>query len=78
VTRPPFRQPLVPGERCPATRTGKYSDPAVTITGATRTSRTGRRKCGKCGRPDVVVTQSSGEHTSAWYYTQHTVPEKRS
>jgi len=70
------RRPAVPGEPCPAERTSKSSDPAVRITDVGRTYRKGVRTCGRCGRPEVKVTQSWGDRHSAWYYSQHTVPEK--
>ncbi|WNN95998.1 hypothetical protein SEA_HIRKO_48 [Arthrobacter phage Hirko] len=71
--------PVIPGERCPATRTAKAYDPKVKITGQRKYSREGLRTCPRCGRV-VQVSQSieypSGAPLTAWNYERHTVPTK--
>lgn len=70
----PSRQPLTPGGKCPAERTNKSTDPAVTITASSHSYRDGVRTCGICGRENVPVHQSWGARHTAWYYKAHLVP----
>lgn len=71
------RQPVVPGQRCPAIRNNKHDDPKVTITSTASGVRHGERECAMCGRR-VSVEQGHGmsndDPWTAWYYEQHDVP----
>jgi hypothetical protein len=71
--RRPVR-PVIPGEMCPAVRNNSSTDPAVTITETSTRWRKGTRTCGRCGLESVPVSQSWGEHHTAWYYDTHTAP----
>lgn len=71
-----YNAPLVPGEKCTAERNNSAFDKKVTVTETGRHYRKGTRTCGRCGREKVPVQQSYGERLSAWYYSDHTVPEK--
>jgi hypothetical protein len=69
--------PLVPGERCPATRSNTGASSAVREFQRDTYGATGLRDCGRCGRKDVRVSRNggtSGGPMSAWYYDAHTVP----
>lgn len=80
-------KPVIPGELCPAERTNKVHDPAVTITQSGPIVNRGVRTCGRCGRGGVEVVQSldtqGSRHRSptyapmtAWYYEPHRAPDR--
>lgn len=67
----------VPGEQCPARRSSKAYDDAVTITEHLAYGNIGTRTCGRCGREGVRVSQSTdgrGAPLTAWFYDPHVVP----
>ncbi|WP_157497279.1 hypothetical protein [Leifsonia sp. Leaf264] len=74
----PSRQPVIPGERCPAVRTNSSRDPNVTTTRTLRGGREGTTTCAMCGSTVAVsqATSDDGAPMTAWYYGPHTVPTK--
>lgn len=75
------RAPLSPGVTCPNRRNhAAYDDKVTDVRILNDYEQEGRRKCGRCGREGVRVTQSLDRDTgwplTAWYYDPHKTPEK--
>jgi hypothetical protein len=74
----PSAQPIIPGQPCPAVRSNKAYDPAVTgIKRTASTEREGIKRCGKCHaivRVTQAVEVASGAPLQAWHYDRHNVP----